>query len=50
MEKLIVRYLIVSILFLVTGQIVSVTKNGYLQVEDQDNRIHEFSFKEIDFI
>ena len=33
-----------------TGQIVSVTKNGYLQVEDQDNRIHEFSFKEIDFI
>ncbi len=33
-----------------TGRIISVTDNGYLQVEDQEKMIHEFAFKEIDFI
>jgi BirA family biotin operon repressor/biotin-[acetyl-CoA-carboxylase] ligase len=33
-----------------SGRIIGITEHGYLQVEDQQKMIHEFSFKEIDFI
>jgi BirA family biotin operon repressor/biotin-[acetyl-CoA-carboxylase] ligase len=32
------------------GRIISVTSAGRLQIEDSRNNIHEFQFKEVDFI
>jgi hypothetical protein len=33
-----------------TGKIISVTGSGCLLIEDKGKNIHEFKFKEVDFI